>query len=254
MWSYPPLSAEEKRVVTADQMEDDARARARDQVDDLLADPANADLDVTLSVEQGAPAKVLLAAARGSDLLVVGRRDHARIRHLLLGSIADQCIRHAPCPTMVVPHGDDDRGDGSGPIVVGVDGSDTSLHALDWALEEGSRLGRDVLGVYCWQERFPIAPEPVVAIPDLSSLEAGARADLEAWIARTDVPDGVTLSGDVRWGDPAEALLDGAASPALLVVGSRGRGGFTGLLLGSVSRRVVHLASCPVVVYPHREP
>lgn len=250
-WTYPPISAEERRLTTARQVEDDAASSAARVIDEVLGGHDLDDPPVGLSVVEGAPAKVLVAAAQDSDLLVVGRRDHARMRHLLLGSVADQCVRHAPCPTMVVPRSDEDGGDPSGPIIVGIDGSPTSLRALVWAIEQARLTGCAVRAVYCFQEAIPAAPELAVSLPSPDELERRARRELDAWLDPAEVADEVDVDGVVRWGDAPSVLAEEAAGARMVVVGSRGRGGFAGLLLGSVSRRMVHVAPVPVVVIRH---
>lgn len=138
-------------------------------------------------------------------------------------------------------------------IVVGVDGSGHGDAALAWALEE-ARLRRATLRiVHAWQY-LPMVAEPMAALPTspVEELVAAARTvvgDAVERVAGGDPPD-VTLDVRIVEGAPGPALLDAAQGAGLVVVGSRGRGGFTGLLLGSVSQQVTHHAPCPVVVLP----
>lgn len=144
----------------------------------------------------------------------------------------------------------------SNPIVVGVDGSQQSLKAVDWALEEARYRRLPVRIVHIavrWEYSAAAPPEPGLEAPRPE--EAALRVlELAEEHARSRAPD---LEIDTRLGigHPPSTLLSEAADAALLVVASRGTGAFSGLLLGSVSRQVAEHASCPVVVVPHeREP
>ena len=136
-------------------------------------------------------------------------------------------------------------------IVVGVDGSEQSRHALAWALDEARLRAVDVHAVHVWSYpsigAAPLAP-PLV---DFEQLEAEAHTLLDDVIAQADA-QGVTVHKHVYEGYPSRCLLEVAGDADLVVVGSRGRGGFAGLLLGSVSQQVAHHATCPVVVVPDR--
>jgi nucleotide-binding universal stress UspA family protein len=148
-----------------------------------------------------------------------------------------------------------------GTIVVGVDGSPGSLEALRWALVESRLRGADVHVVHAWMvPLIDAVPEPwAIGAPSLGPsedevhehLEAAARKVLDASMEEARSADpGVEVGGALAEGRPAAALLAAAQDADLLVVGSRGRGGFAGLLLGSVSAQCVHHAPCPVVVVP----
>ncbi|MFE2432599.1 universal stress protein [Streptomyces sp. NPDC059373] len=131
-------------------------------------------------------------------------------------------------------------------IVVGVDGSTSSEEALRWALRQARLLGGTVDAVIAWE--FPAA-YGFAALPVDTDVEAAAGAVLAEAVAKVakDEP-GVEIRESVSVGNAARALLDTARGAELLVVGNRGRGGFTEALLGSVSQHCVHHATCPVVV------
>jgi len=134
-------------------------------------------------------------------------------------------------------------------IVVGIDGSETSRAALQWALDEARRRQAAVDVVHAWHHPFLIGYGYSAEL-DLGTVEEDARQFLDDLVAGVDTT-GVPAVEPVLMADsPARALLDAAKGASLLVVGSRGRGGFTGLLLGSVSQQVIHHAPCPVVVIP----
>ncbi|GAA4882391.1 universal stress protein [Saccharopolyspora cebuensis] len=131
-------------------------------------------------------------------------------------------------------------------IVVGVDGSAESRAALAWALRQARLTGGHLLAVRSWDG--PSAGIGEVA-PDRHDLDADVARDLGEIVA--DVAGGepgVHVTREVAHGHPAKALLDAAADADLLVLGNRGRGGFTAALLGSVTQYCTHYAACPVVV------
>jgi nucleotide-binding universal stress UspA family protein len=135
-------------------------------------------------------------------------------------------------------------------IVVGVDGSEASQLALQWAVNEGRLRNATVTAVLACEASytgvgFPFAPG--VVPPDV--FESDGTATLEAAVNAVDASE-VDLDKTVVWGGAAESLIAAAKGADLLVVGSRGRGGFTGLLLGSVGHQVAHHAPCPVVIVP----
>ena len=138
-----------------------------------------------------------------------------------------------------------------GAIVVGVDGSEGSLAALRFAIEEAKIRGVEVKAVNAWHVPPAVygggwAPAGV----DFDEFRKLAEASLEETVAKVGTA-GVSVTPILREGQPADILCAEAAEADLLVVGSRGLGGFRGLLIGSVSQQVVHHAPCPVVVLPH---
>ncbi|WCO66063.1 universal stress protein [Iamia majanohamensis] len=203
----------------------------------------------------GHPATVLLDAGAGADLLVVGARGHGGFLGLRLGSVSHKVLHHAPCPVLVCREraaGEVPSTDGR-PVVVGADGSAPSRRAMVWAAEEAVRRGVTLVAVHGWG--LPSAASGPLADPSAFSLsEAFSEAALElvteeAARVRKEVP---AVEVEVRSDGTgaAPAVLDAAEGAALVVVGSRGRGGFAGLVLGSISQQVAQHAPCPVVVVP----
>ena len=138
---------------------------------------------------------------------------------------------------------------GSGRIVVGVDGSSHSEEALRWALGQARLTGQPVEAVTSWSVPVPYGGMGGAGAVVAFDWEGEATSTLEDTVAKAvDSPDADRVSQRVVQGHPAQVLVDAAADAALLVVGSRGRGGFTGMLLGSVSQHVIARAACPVVV------
>jgi nucleotide-binding universal stress UspA family protein len=210
------------------------------------------DAGVTIEpmVVAGHPTTTLLERLEQADLLVVGSRGHSGLAGLLLGSVSHQVVHHATGPVAVVPA--TSRLPADGDIVVGVDGSEPSWSALRWAVgEAGIRHARLVV-LHGWFT--PIAVPPVgvaVSTRDRDEFEADTLRMLHEMVdgmveQAEEPPADVEL---LATEDPAaQALIDRSKGAGVVVVGSRGHGGFAGLLLGSVSRRVIHHAECAVVV------
>jgi nucleotide-binding universal stress UspA family protein len=137
---------------------------------------------------------------------------------------------------------------GSGRIVVGVDGSVHSQEALRWAIGQARLTGQPVEAVTSWSipVDYGIGGAGAISAYDWEGAATDTLKDTVAHVV--EPPDADRVSQRVVMGHPARVLLDAAEDAALLVVGSRGRGGFTGMLLGSVSQHVVARAACPVVV------
>ncbi|HEX5597594.1 MAG TPA: universal stress protein [Micromonosporaceae bacterium] len=224
----------------------------RQQADRILADAieeakaAQPGVAVTGEVVTGQAAVVLLGEARNAAMVVIGSRGLGGFAGLLLGSIAVQIVEHAPCPVLVA------RGDErpSGPVVVGVDGSAKSEPAIGFAMEEAAWRGVKLVAVHSWTHPVSLGPgdmQPLVF--DLNALEEDENRVLAESLAgwRERYPDVPVETRTVR-GRAARALLNEASDAQLIVVGARGRGGFAGLLLGSVSQAVLHHAPCPVAV------
>jgi nucleotide-binding universal stress UspA family protein len=131
-------------------------------------------------------------------------------------------------------------------IVVGVDGSPSSVRALRWAIRQAGRTGSVVDAICAWQ--YPVSYGWAVTEPDpgIGTLAGEALEKAIAEARQTD--ESVEIRPHVIEASPAQALIDAAKGADLLVVGSRGHGGFTGILLGSVSQHCVHHAPCPVLV------
>ena len=137
-------------------------------------------------------------------------------------------------------------------VVVGIDGSEGSIKALRWALDEARRRATALRVVHAWGMPYGPAMAGYVPVPEPPLYDAareGAQEVLDHALAAID-PDGVEVEPLLVEGNPVAALLEAAGEDGLIVVGSRGRGGFAGLLLGSVGQQLVHHAHRPVVIVP----
>jgi len=190
----------------------------------------------------------LLETATEDDLVVVGARGLGGFKGLLVGSVSQRVLADAVSPVAVVrPHAPHD----GGPVVVGVDPSATARRALEWALEEARARGTVLRVVHAWSAPFVGGYPFGGATFDQRLVEDGARELLDSLVAGVDT-DGVTVEKVLTYGTGGSAILQEAPGASMVVVGSRGLGGFTRWLLGSVSHQVVHHAPGTVVVIPHR--
>lgn len=154
---------------------------------------------------------------------------------MLLGSTAVSLASHGQCPVMVVREEAAD----AGPIVLGVDGSPVGEKAVDFAFAEAALRGAEMVAVHALLPDYaPLGTSPESAERLLAQALAGRREKY---------PD-VTVRLEVVGGETREVLITASRTAQLLVVGARGRGGFAGLLLGSVSQALLHHAHCPVTV------
>lgn len=222
-------------------------------VDAAVARAEGSGLVVTSSLETGDPAGVLVDLSREASLVVVGTRGGGGFTDRLLGTVSSALPAHAHCPTVVVPVREGRRYTPVERIVVGVDGSDSAKVALSRAVEEAALWGAEL--------------SAVAAVPIATG--AGAMAWLPATVDRdevlADVREGLGVAvksavgdRDVRVrqhaldGNAAALMAEFSTAVELVVVGSRGRGGFAGLLLGSTSQAVLQHAASPVMVVPAR--
>ena len=137
-------------------------------------------------------------------------------------------------------------------IVVGIDGSESSRQALQWAIDEGRGHRSYVEAVHAWHDEYDEYGTP--SDGDVLARQMYSDAADALVNDAVDAVDGTGLAAPIGrtvvQDTPAHGLLEAANDADLVVVGSRGRGGFSGLLVGSVSQQVLHHALCPVVVVP----
>jgi nucleotide-binding universal stress UspA family protein len=209
------------------------------------------DVPTSWQVVEGSGARVLLEAGIGAALLVVGSRGRGAFASAVLGSVSQQVAHHTPCPLVIIPerslaHVDEPIRS----IVVGVDDSVGARSALHWAAAEAQALGAHLRAVISWEDpAFLVQPVGAVAAPPLDLAPVATRV-LGGVVAEVRASGGPEIDETVVRGPAGPALLAAAADADLVVVGSRGSGGFVGLLLGSVSQQVAAHSPCPVAVIP----
>lgn len=203
-------------------------------------------VQATAVATMGAPSQVLLKTAQDADLVVVGSRGAGALSRAVLGSVSSSVLHHATLPVVVVPE-EAHAPTGTPPrVLVAIDHSAPSLAALAWAVEEARSLGGTLAPVTVRGEIISTGDVPV----PLVQLEASERRALEAAAEKAGAgaePE-VRVEADVLAGHPAERLIEESARADLIVMGSRGRGGFASLLLGSTSTALAGHARCAVVV------
>ncbi len=200
-------------------------------------------IELRLSVVKGSSARRLMDAANGAELLVVGSRGHGGFASLLLGSVSQQCATHATCPIVVIREPQPARIGGR--MVVGVDGSEGSQRALGWGIQEASRRDAvlELVNAWTYPAIVGYVPAPLDGFPEWSA-EVVAKAIDDV---RTRAPS-VPAEGKTLQSPAARALIEVSQEADLLIVGSRGHGGFAGLLLGSVGLECLHHAHCSVAI------
>ena len=186
----------------------------------------------------------LVDESRAAQLVVIGDRGLGGVAGLVIGSVAFALAAQGGCPVMVVRRRADATG---GPVVVGVDGSPVSEAALAFAFEAAAVRRAPLLAVHAWRD---LALDPMTwPSLDWEAVEQEVQAELADRLAgwREKYPD-VDVQRLVVRDRPARVLVEQSAQAQLVVVGSRGRGGAAGLVLGSVSHAVLHRADCPVAI------
>lgn len=197
-------------------------------------------LEVTDAVVAGGAVEVLGAESRAADLVVVGARGLGGFVGMLLGSTAVSLAAHTECPVMVVR----EEPTGTGPIVLAVDGSPVGASAVEFAFAEAALRTAEIHAVHAWLPDYA---------PPGTGVESAERLLAESLTGFTERYPDVVVRQEVLSGEPRETLIEASGQAQLMVIGARGRGGFAGLLLGSVSQAVLHHAHCPVTVVRGKE-
>ena len=227
-----------------DELRDDAR-RVLD--DDWCAIARDADTRYRALLLEGDPRELLLAAAADThaDLVVVGARGSRSHPHALhLGSVAHHLVHHATLPLATIPASA--RPSTPHRILVGVDGSPGSAEAVAWCRDVAPQLEAEVIAVHA---RPSSTERPSRFGP--SSASRGGREDCDEWV-RSLRDARIPTRSIVIENDPVAALTDvGVRERAdLIVVGTRGIGGFSGLRLGSTALKTLHHSGLPVALIP----
>ncbi|MFI6366147.1 universal stress protein [Nocardia sp. NPDC050630] len=228
---------------------------------DQLRDDAEQVLDQAIRVARGAAPDAalaittesidepiipaLLTRSKQASMLVVGGRGLGAVRRVLLGSVSAAITRHAHCPVTVVhTNSETDAISACKPVLVGVDGTENSVAAIELAFEEASRRRVSLIALHAWSDASGFVAETGrTNIPE--SENALFAEGLAGWAER--YPD-VSVRRVLVCDKPVRSLLEESANAQLVVVGSHGRGGFAGMQLGSTSTALLHSVQCPITV------
>lgn len=230
-----------------EQLEQDGKQLLSDVADLVRAD--NPGLEVQSFIGPGPAATSLLEAADDARVLVLGATGAGKVENFLLGSTVVRVSNHAPCPVVVW------RGDTTNPhpdvrpIVVGVDGSELSAAAVDYAFQYAQILGAPLIALHSWIGDAALGVGATAALVDWEAVAESESAVLAESLAglQERYPD-VEVRRVIDRGPAAKVLLSHLQDAQLAVVGSHGRGQFAAALLGSTSQNLLHNAPCPVLV------
>ena len=231
---------------------DAIRASAQTVVDEALTHLAKLGYHAEGRVEPGDPTAVLVQLSQQADLIVVGTRGTGGFADRLLGATSSALPAYSRCPVVVVPARDTDQQfTPVKKIVIGVDGSSRSRKSLRRAIEEAALWGAQLTAV----DAVPMASSAGVlawlpATVDRESILRDVRDELKTICAAETADSGVEIHAHALDGNPAALLTEFSTAVELVVVGTRGRGGFAGVLMGSTSQSVLAHSTCPVLVVP----
>jgi nucleotide-binding universal stress UspA family protein len=247
-WSVPYLPYGAGADVDPSEAERHAHELARSETTWLAAHGSTPD-DLAEVLVEDEPGSALVTQSAEAELVVVGTRGRNRLAGLILGSVSQRCVDHAECPVAVVPSSWDQASGRR--VVAGIDGSEPSRQALQWAFAEAASRHIDLEVVHAFGDGQVVFPYGPTIAMERNELEKAAHALLEDAVAteaaRSEAsPRSIELVAAP--GAAGAALVEAAAVADLLVVGSRGRSTFRTLIAGSVAQYCARYAPCPVVV------
>ena len=233
---------------------DDLEAETMEKIEEArkIALDFAPELEVTHQIEEGSPIDLLLDLSAQCTMIVMGSRGLGGLSGMVMGSVSAAVVSHSECPVVVVRE-DNLLTEATkyGPVVVGVDGSNVSQRAVEFAFAEAAARKCKLVAVHTWMDM------------QVQSSLAGLAAAQQQWQVVEDEQRRMLSDRLSFWEDkypevevekvvtrdrPVRALTDASEGAQLLVVGSHGRGGFKGMLLGSTSRALLQAAPCPMMV------
>jgi nucleotide-binding universal stress UspA family protein len=251
-WNLPPTAFAGEYTFPADviqQLSDDARRGLDAAARDAGALGAKR---VTSRLLSGLPWSTIVGAAAGCDLIVIGTHGRTGLARILLGSVAEQVIRHAPCSVLVVRPDTEPRPFAH--VLCPVDFSESSQYAMQLAGELAHPGGAGVTLLHVLE--LPVAYSGEPPMPELyRDLDKHSADLLDEWAARLTAKSAIPVTKRSRIGYPGAhtlAVLDDDRTFDLVVMGSHGRTGIARALLGSVAEKVARNARCPVLIARER--
>lgn len=241
-------------MVPPKELFEDLQAETLEKIEEAraLAHEVAPEIKIGHTVAEGSPIDMLLEMSHDVTMIVMGSRGMGGLSGMVMGSVSASVVSHANCPVVVV------REDNAvtestkyGPVVVGVDGSEVSQKATEYAFAEAEARGAELVAIHTWMDMQVQASLAGLsaAQAEWSEVEREQGELLNERLAPLveKYPD-VKVKKMIARDRPVRALSDAAEGAQLLVVGSHGRGGFKGMLLGSTSRALLQAAPCPMMV------
>lgn len=241
-------------MVPPKELFDDLQNETFQKIEDAraIAHEVAPDLKIGHTIAEGSPIDMLLEMSNDVTMIVMGSRGMGGLSGMVMGSVSASVVSHASCPVVVVREDNHVTADTKyGSVVVGVDGSEVSAKATEYAFAEAHARGAELVAVHTWMDM-----QVQASLAGLSAAQQEwAEVEKEQANLLTDrlaplvekYPD-VEVRKIIARDRPVRALSEAAESAQLLVVGSHGRGGFKGMLLGSTSRALLQAAPCPMMV------
>ena len=241
-------------MVPPQELFDDLQAETMEKIDEAraIAHEVAPEIKIGHTIAEGSPIDMLLEMAKESTMIVMGSRGLGGLSGMVMGSVSAAVVSHATCPVVVVREDNVvNESTKYGPVVVGVDGSDVSQKATEIAFAEADARGAELVAVHTWMDM-----QVQASLAGLSAAqqqwEEVEREQIEMLTERlaplTEKYPDVQVRKVITRDRPVRALVENSEGSQLLVVGSHGRGGFKGMLLGSTSRALLQSAPCPMMV------
>ena len=241
-------------MVPPQELYDELEGEAGDKLDHARRIVAEFDssIAVTAEVKESSPIDYLLELSETAEMVVMGSRGLGGLSGLVMGSVSAAVVSHADCPVVVVRKDNHVTEDNKyGPVVVGVDGSAVSRQAMDVAFQEADARGAVLHAVHAWSDaQFHSS---YIGVVEAQSQMEALIAEQKQLLGEELAPfikkyPNVKIEEIVERERPIHSLKEAAEGAQLMVLGSHGRGGFKGMLLGSTSRALLQYAPCPMMV------
>lgn len=241
-------------MVPPQELFDDLQSQTMKKVDEAraIAHEVAPEIKIGHTIAEGSPIDMLLEMSKDVTMIVMGSRGLGGLSGMVMGSVSAAVVSHASCPVVVVREDNVvNETNKYGPVVVGVDGSDVSQRATEIAFAEADARGAELVAVHTWMDM------------QVQASLAGLSAAQQQWedvereqvnmLAERLAPvverfPNVEVRKVITRDRPVRALVENSEGSQLLVVGSHGRGGFKGMLLGSTSRALLQSAPSPMMV------
>ncbi|MBX8996927.1 universal stress protein [Corynebacterium testudinoris] len=241
-------------MVPPQELFDDLQSETMEKIDQarVIAHEVAPGIKIGHTIAEGSPIDMLLEMSKDVTMIVMGSRGLGGLSGMVMGSVSAAVVSHAECPVVVVR--DDNpvqEATKYGPVVVGVDGSDVSQRATEIAFAEADARNCELVTVHTWMDMQVQASLAGLSAAQLQWEEV-EREQIEMLSERlapmTEKYPNVEVRKVITRDRPVRALVENSEGAQLLVVGSHGRGGFKGMLLGSTSRALLQSAPCPMMV------